>query len=93
MPFEPDNERITDDVPAGAPAFLDPVLAPGVRVRLDSAPPNMTLTTSLGIVVAEDKWDTYIVHLDTPAIYHNDDGTEQRLAEVRVLHFNLTPIT
>ncbi|MHB8644259.1 MAG: hypothetical protein ACYDAR_00560 [Thermomicrobiales bacterium] len=93
MPFEPDNDRVTDDAPTGVHTFRDPAITPGVRVRLDGAPPNTTLTTPLGTVISEDKWDTYIVHLDTPAIYRNDDGTEQRLAEVRVLRFNLTPIT
>ncbi len=75
-----------------APDDRDPVLSPGMRVRLDGAPINTTLTTSLGTVVAEDQWDTYIVRLDIPAIYHNDDGTDKSLGEIRVLSFNLTPI-
>ncbi|MDQ6833416.1 MAG: hypothetical protein M3008_08455 [Chloroflexota bacterium] len=75
-----------------APDDLDSVLSPGMRVRLDGAPTNTTLTTPLGTVISEDRWDTYIVRLDIPAIYHNDDGTEQRLNEIRVLSFNLTPI-
>ena len=75
-----------------APDDLNVVLSPGMRVRLDGAPINTTLATPLGIIVAEDQWDTYIVRLDVPAIYRNDDGTEQRLDEIRVLSFNLTPI-
>lgn len=75
-----------------APDDLDPVLSPGMRVRLNGAPTNTTLTTPLGTVVSEDRWDTYIVHLDSPAIYHNEDGTEQRLDEIRTLSFNLIPI-
>ncbi len=63
-----------------------------MRVRLDGAPINTTLATPLGTIVAEDRWDTYIVRLDAPAIYRNDDGTEQRMDEVRVLSFNLLPI-
>ncbi len=76
-----------------APDDLDPVLSPGMRVRLDGAPINTTLTTPLGTVVAGDTWDTYIVRLDSPATYRIEDGTEQEFNEVRVLSFNLTPIT
>ncbi len=75
-----------------APNDLDPVLSPGMRVRLDGALINTVLTTPLGTVISEDQWDTYIVRLDSPAMYHNEDGTEQRLDEIRVLSFNLTPI-
>lgn len=75
-----------------APDDLNPTLSPGMRVRLDGAPINTTLTSSTGKIVAEDLWDTYIVRLDSPAIYHNEDGTEQRLDEIRVLSFNLMPI-
>jgi hypothetical protein len=62
-------------------------------VRLDGAPINTTLTTPVGTIIAEDAWDTSIIHLDSPAIYHNEDGTERSLAELRVLSFNLTPLT
>jgi len=75
-----------------APNDRDPVLSPGMRVRLDGAPINTTLTTSLGTFVAEDQWDTYIVRLDLPAVYHNDDGTDKKLDKIRVLSFNLTSI-
>jgi len=71
---------------------LDSALSPGMRVRLDGAPINTTLTTPLGTVVSEDQWDTYIIRLDSPAVYHNEDGTDKRLDEIRVLSFNLTPI-
>lgn len=71
---------------------LNPALFAGMRVRLDGAPMHTTLTTPLGTIVAEDSWDTYIVHLDSPAIYHAEDGTERRLDEIRVLSFNLLPI-
>jgi hypothetical protein len=72
---------------------LDPAFSPGMRVRLDGAPINTTLTTPVGTIIAEDAWDTSIIHLDSPAIYHNEDGTERSLAELRVLSFNLTPLT
>lgn len=83
----PDEQRLPV-----APNDLDPVLSPGMRVRLDGAPINTTLMTPLGTVVSEDRWDTYIVRLDIPAVYHNDDGIDKRLDEIRVLSFNLTPI-
>jgi len=57
------------------------------------APTNTTLTTPLGTVVSEDRWDTYIVGFDSPAMYHNEDETDQRLDEIRTLRFNLTLIT
>lgn len=96
MTFERDAEQVnrpTDERPIpAAPDDADVAFSPGMRVRLDGAPINTTLTTSLGTVIAEDRWDTYIVRLDSPAIYHNADGTEQRLDEIRVLSFNLMPI-
>lgn len=97
MTFESDAESINQSteersVPV-TPDGPDVAFSPGMRVRLDGAPINTTLTTSLGTIVAEGQWDTYIVRLDAPAVYRNDDGTEQRMDEVRVLHFNLTPLT
>lgn len=97
MPMEKNTEQTKrshegQPVPV-APDDLNPALTLGMRVRLDGAPINTTLATSLGTVVAEDQWDTFVVRLDSPAIYHNDDGTEQRLDEIRVLSFNVTPIS
>jgi hypothetical protein len=77
---------------SGAAENLSSALSPGMRVRLDGAPINTTLTTPIGTIVAEDPWDAYIVRLDSPAVYRNADGTEQRLDEIRVLSFNLMPI-
>jgi hypothetical protein len=54
-------------------------------VRLDGAPINTTLPTPPGTVVAEELSDTTLVRLDSPAIDHNEDGTERRLKEVRAL--------
>jgi hypothetical protein len=77
---------------SGATESLNPALSLGMRVRLDGAPINTTLTTPVGTIVAEDRWDTYIVRLDLPAVYRNEDGTEQSLDEIRVISFNLMPI-
>lgn len=97
MSAERDAEQVNQP-PVGrhlsvAPDDLDPALSPGMRVRLDGAPINTTLTTPLGMVVSADRWDTYIVRLDSPAMYHNKDETAQRLDEIRILSFNLIPIT
>ena len=97
MPLEKDAEQMrqprTKHYLSVAHDDLDPEFSPGMRVRLDGAPINTTLTTPVGTIIAEDAWDTYIIHLDSPAIYHNEDGTERSLTELRVLSFNLTPLT
>ncbi len=87
MPVERDAEQVNRSAKERRLS-----VTPDMRVRLDGAPINTTLATSLGTVIAEDQWDTYIVRLDRPAIYHTDDGTDKRLDEIRVLSFNLAPI-
>ncbi len=86
MPLERDAEHMhqpgVKQHLSAANDCLNPALAPGMRVRLDGAPINTTLTSPIGTVVVEHPWDTYHMHLDSPAIYHNDDGTEQRLNEI-----------
>lgn len=69
----------------------DAMLVRGMRVRLDGTPINTTLATPFGKIVAEEEWGTYLVHLDSPATYHNDDGTNSQIDEIRVLAFNLSP--
>lgn len=66
--------------------------APGMRVRLNGTPVKTTLTSSFGSIVAVEEWGTAIVYLDSPATFHNDDGTARQLDEIRVLTFNLAPI-
>ncbi len=72
---------------------LGSTLSAGMRVRLDGAPIKRTLATPLGTIITEAPWGTYIVRLDSPATDHNGDGTNQQLTEIRVLGFNLLPIT
>lgn len=97
MSLDRDKEQPGKLAPEEPPAsvahgIIEAAFSPGMRVILDGAPINTRLTSPVGTVVAEDQWDTYIVRLDSPAIYRNDDGTEQRLTELRILSFNLTPL-
>ena len=61
-----------------------PKLMPGTRVRLSGTPAGVTLVRPTGVIVRWGDWDDYyIVRLDVPAIFHNADGTQEPLPEIR----------
>jgi hypothetical protein len=67
-----------------------PKLTPGTRVRLTGTPAGVTLVHPTGVIVRWGDWDDYyIVRLDVPAIYHNADGTQESLPEIRQSSDNL----
>jgi hypothetical protein len=58
-------------------------LLPGTRVRLVAVPFQVTLRTDIGTVLRPDRWQGYyIVHLDQPAIFHDDVEPAEELTEI-----------
>ena len=78
--------------PASAAETLEIVghFEPGQHVQLLGNPVAVTLRGRAGTVLRPDKWDGYyIVHLDTPALYHEANGDVDLLPEIRVAADNL----
>jgi hypothetical protein len=53
-------------------------LRPGVRVQVRGKPMNVTLRGGAGRIARADEYEGYyVVTLDTPALYHDGDITEE----------------
>jgi hypothetical protein len=87
-----DRDRIHTDTPPYPDEPTESSLHVGMRVRFGGTPFRTTLTSLTGTIVEEEEWGTVIVKLDSPAIYTDDDGSEEVLEEVRELPFNLIPL-
>jgi hypothetical protein len=92
QPPKHDHDRIQSGPPPYTDESAESSLHVGMRVRFDGTPFRTRLTSPTGTVVAEEEWGTVIVRLDSPAIYTDDDGSEEVLEEVRELPFNLIPL-
>jgi hypothetical protein len=74
-------------------AHQEPLLL-GARVRLRGEPVAVTLRSAVGTIEAPDPdlEGYYFVRLDTPALYHRADGTEESLPVIREAWDNLEQI-
>lgn len=69
-------------------------IQPGTRVEVLGTPIGVTFRSPLGHIVRTDRWEgSYIVRMDEPAIYHNEDGTTEELPEIREDWDNLLVLT
>jgi hypothetical protein len=63
---------------AGYARVTSPTIGPGTRVRLTTAASGLTLRSPFGTIKGPDRWGGWVVLLDEPATYLNDE-----LAEIR----------
>ncbi len=92
QPVKDEHDRVHADT---LPYAEQPTASPphvGMRVRFSGTPFRTTLTSPTGTIIEVEEWGTVIVKLDSPAIYTDDDGSEEVLEEVRELPFNLIPL-